>query len=108
MSMPRAATSVATSTDSSPLAKRRIARSRADCGRSPWIAAALTPSSCSAMEALSHIRLVPQNTTVFDAPRDSAATTRALSMWCTARNRWRIVPTVSVGESTETSTGWLR
>ena len=36
---------------------------------------------------LSHDRFVWQNTTTFGMPWPIAATTRALSMWCTARNR---------------------
>ena len=57
---------------------------------------------------LSHSRLVWQNTASFGTPWPIAPTTRALSMWCTARNRWCIVPTVSVAASMATSTGSLR
>ena len=41
-----------------PSANRRSARSRAGCGRSPWIAAASTPRSWSARATRSHSRLV--------------------------------------------------
>jgi hypothetical protein len=108
MSMPRAATSVATSIGNDPSANLCNTRSRTICGRSPWIASALTPSSSSAWATRSHERFVWQNKSTFGIAWPIAPTTRSLSMWWTARNRWCIVPTVSVAESIATSTGSLR
>ena len=53
-------------------------------------------------------RLVWQNTSVLATPDGDRRTTLSLSMWCTARNRWCIVPTVSVAESIATSIGSFR
>ena len=107
MSIPRAATSVATKILSLLSANLPNAFSRAFCGMSPCKADASAPSFCNASATLSQLRLVSQNTTVWPAAAAMLAITRSLSMWCTAKNKWRIVPTVSVGESIETSTGFF-
>ena len=58
--------------------------------------------------ARSHTRLVPQKTMTRSNELAIEATTLSLSIRCTARKRWYIVPTVSVGWSIETSIGSLR
>jgi hypothetical protein len=61
-SSPRAATSVATSTSSSPSFNRWIVRSRCFCSMSPLIAAAARPRACSFSASSSVPALVRANT----------------------------------------------
>src|SRR5213595_964108 len=95
--MPRAATSVATSTGSFPLEKSARARSRAPCRRSPWMAPARTPSRRSWLTRRSAPRLVRTKTSVRSTPLLMAAATFTLSIWCTCRNRCAISSTVASG-----------
>ena len=74
----------------------------------PWMADALTLRSRRLSVTRSHMRFVPQNTTTRSECLAMAAMTRSLSMWCTPRNTWCIVPTVSVTASMATSTGSFR
>ena len=60
MSSPRAATSVATSTEQLRLAKRTSTWSRSRCSSSPYSASALKPCACSASTSFLHCALVLQ------------------------------------------------
>ena len=50
-----------------------------------------------ALDAIARPLRLAEHDRLADRRRRSTATTLSLSMWCTARNRWCIVPTVSVG-----------
>ena len=98
MSMPRAATSVATSTVSSPSVKRlqrplarRLGQVAVDRVRASHRGPGASPRPGRRCAWSGRTR------SILPTPVAIAATTLSLSMWCTARNRWYIVPTVSVG-----------
>ncbi|KAG0736085.1 hypothetical protein G6F24_018485 [Rhizopus arrhizus] len=76
-SRPRAATSVATSTSSSPALKASSAFMRSACVLSPWIDSALTPSRSSSRARRAVPILVFENTMTCFRPRDFTRCTTA-------------------------------
>mmetsp|Transcript_8601 Transcript_8601/g.21946 ORF Transcript_8601/g.21946 Transcript_8601/m.21946 type:complete len:214 (+) Transcript_8601:422-1063(+) len=79
MSIPRAATSVATSTRVLPCEKEASAASRSACGLSPCIASAATPSANNDSANSRHPRLVLTNTITRPAPAPPLPNPCALS-----------------------------
>ena len=73
MSSPRAATSVATSTEQLRLAKRTSTWSRSRCSRSPCSASALMPCACSTSTRSRHCCLVLQKASVLTGRKWSSS-----------------------------------
>ena len=96
MSSPRAATSVATSTEQLRLANCTSTWSRSRCSSSPYSASALKPCACSTCTRSRHCCLVLQKASVLAGRKwfSSRLTACSRSLSFTSYQRWRILPSV--------------
>ena len=107
MSMPRASTSVATSTSILPARKSRRARSRWFWLRSPWIAAQVTPWRERRRATVSARRLVRVNTITCSGPKvlSTWASSPFLASSETGSTYWSTVSAVEVAGAISTRAG---